>query len=147
MRSLTIFDHAAAERPDRVARARMREQHDLLTEAAKLHDDHPFARFVLMFLHGLERDLLALVHKSYTESWRHARVPTLFRGFMTLEFGEDDREEAILQIAKGRYLKGFAMLILAGIYREAGRRADFESMVKQLRKAYPHNAVLPRIKP
>lgn len=136
-----------------------------------------------MFLHGLERDFLALVHKSYTESWRHAqlaqghalrlleldpdfadawftlgfnsyirfRVPTLFRGFMTLEFGEDDREEAILQIeyaaAKGRYLKGFAMLILAGIYREAGRRADFESMVKQLRKAYPHNAALPRIKP
>ncbi len=182
--ALTLFDieKAEPEKPDRDARDRMKREFDATLAAAAAHPTDRFALFAQMYLHGLERDFLALVHKSYLDSWRHAqtaqhialrmlehdetlgdawftlgfnsyirfRVPALFRGFTPLEFGEDDRDEAIKNIEyaaeEGRYLKGFAMLVLAGVYRAEGRRDEFAATIRRLRATYPDNAAWRSVK-
>jgi tetratricopeptide (TPR) repeat protein len=132
----------------------------------------------LMIVHGVERDYLALVEKSYRQSWVHARkaqecalkliarhpevkdawftvgfsdylistVPFVFRPFMKMEQADGDRRRAVRNLEKaaegGRFLRGFAQMILVSAYRKDGRRADSERMLQTLAREYPQNEAI-----
>jgi lipopolysaccharide biosynthesis regulator YciM len=134
----------------------------------------------LMIAHGVERDYLALVDKSYRQSWVHARkaqeyaigltakhpdrkdawftigfsdylissVPFVFRPFMKMESADGNRRRAFANLEKaaegGRYLRGFAQMILASAYRKEGRRADAERILQKLARDYPNNGAIRR---
>lgn len=142
--------------------------------------DDPKALMALMLVHGIQRDYLALVEKSYRQSWVSAKlaqqyalrltrthpdlqdawftigfsdylvssVPFFLKPFMKMEAAEGNRVQAIANLRKaalgGRYLKGFAQLILAQIYRKDKRTADSEQMLRRLAKDYPDNPVVAR---
>ena len=142
--------------------------------------DDPQALTALMLVHGIERDYLALIEKSYRQSWVSARraqqyalrltrthpeaqdawftigfsdylvssVPFFLKPFMKMEAAEGNRPQAIANLRKaalgGRYLKGFAQLILAQIYRKDHRQAESDQMLRRLAKDYPDNPIVPR---
>lgn len=142
--------------------------------------DDPKALMALMLVHGIRRDYLALVEKSYRQSWVSAKlaqqyalqltrthpnlqdawftigfsdylvssVPFFLKPFMKMEAAEGNRAEAIANLRKaalgGRYLKGFAQLILAQIYRKDKRKVDSEQMLRRLAADYPDNPIVHR---
>ncbi len=142
--------------------------------------DDAKALMALMLVHGIERDYLALVEKSYRKSWVSAKlaqqyalrltrthpdlqdawftigfsdylvssVPFFLKPFMKMEAAEGNRAQAIANLRKaavgGRYLKGFAQLILAQIYRKDKRKVESEQMLRRLAKDYPDNPIVSR---
>ncbi len=137
------------------------------------HPDDPQALMALMLAHGINRDYLALVEKSYRQSWISAKLaqqyaleltrthpdlqdawftigfsdylvssaPFFVRPFMKMEAAQGNRSQAIANLRKaalgGRYLKGFAQLILAQIYRQDKRQAESDQMLRRLASDYP----------
>lgn len=133
-----------------------------------------------MLVRGIERDYLALVEKSYRQSWVSARlaqeyalrltrtspdfqddwfnigfsdylvssVPFFLKPFMKMERAEGNRTQAIANLRKaaggGRYLKGFAQLILAQIYRQDHRPAEADEMLQMLVAEHPDNRTISR---
>ena len=140
----------------------------------------PQALMALMLVHGIKRDYLALVEKSYRQSWISAKLaqqyalqltrshpalqdawftigfsdylvssaPFFVKPFMKMEAAEGNRLHAIANLRKaalgGRYLKGFAQLILAQIYREDKRKVESDQMLRRLAADYPDNPLAGR---
>jgi len=172
------------QRPDPAARRAMRSaaEEAFRRGAARRKEDARDAQALtaLMIAHGVERDYLALVEKSYRQSWVHARqaqalaleliaahpqeqdawftigfsdylvarAPFVFRPFMKMDQADGDRRRALRNLEKaaaaGRYLRGFAQMILASAYRQDGRRADAERMLAALARDYPQNKAVRR---
>ncbi|MBY0507374.1 MAG: hypothetical protein K2X03_25895 [Bryobacteraceae bacterium] len=169
-------DPAVWERIQTSSRLAERRAQTLLSK----DPDDPKALMALMLIHGLERDYLALVEKSYRQSWASAKlaqqyalrltrthpdlqdawftigfsdylvssVPFFLKPFMKMEAAEGNRTEAIANLRKaavgGRYLKGFAQLLLAQIYRKDKRKAESDQMLRRLAKDYPDNPIVSR---
>ncbi len=142
--------------------------------------DDPQALMALMLVHGIKRDYLALVEKSYRQSWVSAKLaqqyalqltrthpdlqdawftigfsdylvssaPFFAKPFMKMEAAQGNRPQAIANLRKaalgGRYLKGFAQLILAQIYRKDNRATESGQMLRRLAKDYPDNPIASR---
>jgi tetratricopeptide (TPR) repeat protein len=172
----------AQGKPDPAARQAMRDAvEDAMRRANAVLEETPDnaeGLTALMIAEGVERDYLALVEKSYRQSWVHAKkaqehalkliarhpevkdawftvgfsdylistVPFVFRPFMKMEQADGDRRQAVRKLEKaaegGRYLKGFAQMILVGAYRKEGRRADAERMLATLAREYPQNGAI-----
>ncbi len=169
-------DPATWERIQASARLAERRAQTLI---AKDPDDAK-ALMALMLVHGIQRDYLALVEKSYRQSWVSAKlaqqyalrltrthpdlqdawftigfsdylvssVPFFLKPFMKMEAAEGNRAQAIANLRKaavgGRYLKGFAQLILAQIYRKDKKKAESDQMLRRLAKDYPDNPIASR---
>ena len=144
------------------------------------HPDDPQALMALMLAHGIKRDYLALVDKSYRQSWISAKLaqqyalqltrthpdlqdawftigfsdylvssaPFFLKPFMKMEAAQGNRPQAIANLRKaalgGRYLKGFAQLILAQIYRQDKRQVESDQMLRRLAADYPDNPIAGR---
>jgi len=171
-------------RPDPAAWIRIQAASRLASQRAQAllvkNNDDPKALMALMLVHGIERDYLALVEKSYRQSWVSAKlsqqyalrltrthpdlqdawftigfsdylvssVPFFLKPFMRMEAAEGNRAQAIENLRKaalgGRYLKGFAQLILAQIYRKDKRQAESDQMLRRLAADYPDNPIVGR---
>jgi tetratricopeptide (TPR) repeat protein len=168
-------------RPDAAVRQAMRRAVDETIRRAESSSERDSAEAwtALMMVYGVERDYLALVDKSYRQSWVHAKraqeyalklvartdlpssdawftlgfneylianAPFVFRPFMKLDQADGDKRRAIRNLEKaatgGRYLRGFAQMILANAYRKEGRRADAERMLQTLAREYPQNGAV-----
>lgn len=77
-----------------------------------------------------------------------ATVPFVVRPFMKMEMADGNRPRGIANLEKtargGRYLKGFAQLMLANIYKKEKRPADAERTLRELAREYPENPVIRR---
>jgi hypothetical protein len=75
-------------------------------------------------------------------------APFFLKPFMKMEAADGNRERAIANLRQaafgGRYLKGFAQLILARIYHEDRRYAEAEEMLRLLVTHYPGNTNVSR---
>ena len=75
-------------------------------------------------------------------------VPFFLKPFMKMEAAEGNRNQAIANLRKaavgGRYLKGFAQLILAQIYRQDRRNVESDQMLRRLAADYPDNPIVGR---
>lgn len=174
----------AKGRPDAAARRLMQESGaEAIRRAEAVLERDPAnvdALTALMLVHGVERDYLALVEKSYRASWTSARkaqeyalqlvakhpqvqdawftigfsdyliasVPFVFRPFMKMESADGDRRRGVRNLERaadgGRFLKGFARMLLVNIYRKDGRKADAERLLRELAREYPVNPAFRR---
>ena len=77
-----------------------------------------------------------------------ATVPFVVRPFMKMEMADGNRARGIANLEKaatgGQYLKGFAQLMLANIYKKEKRAADAERTLRDLAREYPDNPVIRR---
>ena len=77
-----------------------------------------------------------------------ATVPFVVRPFMKMEMADGNRPRGIANLEKaatgGQYLKGFAQLMLANIYKKEKRPADAERTLRELAREYPDNPVIRR---
>ena len=77
-----------------------------------------------------------------------ATVPFVFRPFMKMEQADGDRRRGVENLEKaaggGRYLRGFAQMLLVNIYRKEGRKTDAERMLRELAREYPVNKAIRR---
>jgi hypothetical protein len=141
------------------------------------HPNDAEALMALMLAYGVQRDYLALVDKSYRQSWVSARlaqqyalqltrthpelqdawftigfsdylvssVPFFLKPFMKMEAAEGNRAQAMANLRKaalgGRYLRGFAQLILAQIYRKDKQMSASDDMLRRLAADYPDNPI------
>lgn len=185
MKRLNLFDGERSKtKPDgMVRRAMMTAIHetDRRTKVLLAHNTRDRGALTArMIVRGLERDYLALVEKSYRESWVSARqaqahalvltrehpevqdawytigfsdyliatVPFVVRPFMKMELADGNKPRGIANLEKaargGRFLKGFAQLMLANIYRKEKRPADAERTLRELARDYPDNVVIRR---
>lgn len=75
-------------------------------------------------------------------------VPGIFRPFMKMEQADGNKSRGIANLEKaaraGRYLKGFARLMLASIYKKEKRPRESERLLRELAQDYPDNPVLRR---
>jgi hypothetical protein len=75
-------------------------------------------------------------------------VPGIFRPFMKMEQADGNKQRGIANLEKaaqaGRYLKGFARLMLASIYKKERRPRESERLLRELAQEYPDNPVLRR---
>ena len=171
----------AQGRPDPQVWARIQAASQIAETRAQTlllrHPDDPQALMALMLAHGIKRDYLALVEKSYRQSWISAKLaqqyaleltrthpdlqdawftigfsdylvssaPFFVRPFMKMEAAQGNRPQAIANLRKaavgGRYLKGFAQLILAQIYRQDKRQVESDQMLRRLAADYPDNPI------
>ena len=75
-----------------------------------------------------------------------ASVPFFLKPFMKMEGAEGNRPQSIANLEKaargGRYLKGFAQLLLAQIYRKDHRDTESTDMLRLLVAEHPDNRVV-----
>jgi tetratricopeptide (TPR) repeat protein len=74
--------------------------------------------------------------------------PAVLRWVVKVNGVEGDKEKGLLLMRKaaenGRYMRGFAQLLLAHFYLKEGRREESEKMLRAMLRDYPENAVIKR---
>jgi len=75
-------------------------------------------------------------------------VPFVFRPFMKMPEADGNRARGIRNLEaaaqQGRFLKGFARILLVNIYRKEGRREDARRLLRELAQEYPVNRTIQR---